>query len=366
MPKKSLKPQSRKRIIKESAVENIQTQEIPDEMEKSRGSGITPLKIISVFVILFLFYLVIRNFKAPGNVIDTQNLKSKIIPDAVSKIVGDASLKVKEISELKDVSGVYEFEMTLDNGTAPQKYTSYITKDGKLLFQGGIKLDTLTAVPKKADSTQTKITCDNITKSDNPTLSAFIVSQCPFGLQMQRVYKKVIAEQGALEPYLKIKYIGSIENGKITSMHGDKEAEENLKQICIREEQKPKFWEYLGCYMKEGKTDECLSQTGVNISMLNTCVTDSNKGLKYAKADFDLSAKYSIGSSPTLLLNETQTVSESEFGGRTANAIKEIVCCSNGKKADFCAKDLSKDNVATSFSVNETVTNTNAAANCGQ
>jgi hypothetical protein len=33
-----------------------------------------------------------------------------------------------------------------------------------------------------------------------------------------------------------------VKNGKIASMHGDEEAKENLRQICIREEQKDKYW----------------------------------------------------------------------------------------------------------------------------
>ena len=100
--------------------------------------------------------------------------------------------------------------------------------------------------------------CANMTKSDKPLLEAFVVSQCPFGLQMQRIMAEIVSKSPQAEDYLKVRYIGSISNNTITSMHGDKEAQENLRQICIREEQPDKYWGYVNDYMKEGESTECL------------------------------------------------------------------------------------------------------------
>jgi hypothetical protein len=184
---------------------------------------------------------------------------------------------------------------------------------------------------------------------------------------MQRVFKKAIEEAPGLSSYLDVKYLGSVDNNKITSMHGDKEAQENLNQICIREEQKDKYWDYLSCYMQEGKGEDCLTTAGVNSFQLKSCIDDTNKGLKYAKADFDLASKFSVGGSPTLLLNDKQTISEFDFGGRVPNAIKEIVCCANKEKPAFCAKDISKEEVAASFSKTDAAAagSSNSAAGCG-
>jgi len=336
-----------------------QTQEINSYPVKSRPKlGL----YIFLAVLVVAAALLVRKI-AVQNALN--HFKTVQIPEAVRKVLNNPNTKF-EIGSVKDVSGIYEFELTLKTGTN-QKYTSYLTKDGQILFVSGIKLTTL-GKPTTQGATTKKLTCSDLKKTGSAQLTAFVVSNCPYGLQMQRVMKKAIDEQPALLNNLDVKYIGSIENGKITSMHGDNEAQENLRQICIREEQKPKYWDYLSCYMKEGKSEDCLSQTGVNATQLNGCIDDQSRGLAFAQKDFDMANKLQIASSPTLLLNDQQIVSEFDFGGRTANALKEVVCCGSNTKAGFCNKDLSKDDVATSFSLTGTAStggSTGTGANCG-
>jgi hypothetical protein len=40
---------------------------------------------------------------------------------------------------------------------------------------------------------------------------------------------------------MKARYIGTVSGTTITAMHGEAEAKENLRQICIREEQSTKY-----------------------------------------------------------------------------------------------------------------------------
>jgi len=319
-----------------------------------------------LLILLFLILGGILYFKNNNDEKNNLNkFRTQIIPNAVKNVVG--STTQFSVGTVKDSSGVYEFELTLGSGANSKKYTSYITKDEKILFTSGVKLKA--SEEKKVTNTQgteKKLTCKDLVKTKTPTLTAFIVSNCPYGLQMQRLFKKTIDELPQIMANLNIKYIGSLENGKVTSMHGDKEAEENLRQICLREEQKNKYWSYVSCYMKEEKSEECLSTEGIDLNQLNSCVSDQSRGLKYAKADFDLASKFNIGSSPTLLLNEKQIVSEFDFGGRTPNAIKEIVGCSYQNKPEAYKRDLSKENVASSFSKTDASSNSNnSTANCG-
>jgi hypothetical protein len=71
----------------------------------------------------------------------------------------------------------------------------------------------------------------------------------------------------------------------------------------------------------------------------------------YAKTDFDLSAKYGASGSPTMILNGT-TISESNYGGRSADAIKSMVCAGFNAVANFCDTELNKAPAAISFSAN--------------
>jgi len=350
--KKNIKPIARHSTQVEK-VTNIE--KTPTKSKLNKGT---------IFFIILLIVLAGLLFRKLSQKNALSNIKNNIIPNAVKKVINNPATKF-EIGKITDTSGVYEFELILKSG-GDQKYNSYITKDGKILFVSGIKVDTLGKTAPAAQTQTKKLTCNDLTKVDNTKLTAYVVADCPFGLQMQRVIKKTIDEQPALSNNIDVKYIGAIENGKITSMYGDKEAQENLQQICIREEQKENYWEYVGCYMKEGKSEECLSSTGINTTQLKGCVDDKTRGLAFAQKDFDLANKYQIGSSPTLLLNDKQVVSEFDFGGRIPNAMKELVCCSSKEKGSYCSKDLSKTEVATAYSITGESTNQgiNNAANC--
>lgn len=329
---------------------------------------IQPLKFnkIKIFFITLLIFLAGFLLFKIYTKDQTEKFQNKIITQAVRKVLRDNKTKIV-VGNVREISGVIQFDLILKYSDGnEQKYVSYITRDGKILFTSGIKLENL-SIPAQSNQPQTKkLTCADLSKSENPNLIAFVVSQCPFGLQMQRVFKKAIEELPDLQSFLEIKYIGSINNNKINSMHGDNEAQENLRQICIREEQKDKYWLYVSCYMKEGKGDECLKTALIDLEKLNGCISDVERGIKYAKADFDLANKFNVGGSPTLLLNEKQIVSEFDFGGRTAEAIKQIVCCGGATKPDFCQKEISKENIATSFSKEDVVSgSTNSSAGCG-
>jgi len=337
------------------------------EVKKTESSDLkkfnkTPILVILGLIAVFLVIKIVTMQTGPS----MDSIKNKVLPDVIKKIIGNPDQKFK-IGTVKEINGVYEFELELTGATA-QKYTSYITKDGKILFTSGIKLDSLNKTPSDTQpSPAKKVSCNDLPKSEKANLTAFIVADCPFGLQMQRVVKKTIEEAADLSSSLSIKYIGSISNGKIVSMHGDKEAQENLKQICIREEQNEKYWPYVTCYMKEGKSDDCNATAGVNKANVDACMSDSKRGLAFAQKDFDIATKFNVSGSPTLLLNEKQTVSEFDFGGRNANSLKEIVCCGSTSKGESCGKTLSNTDMATGMSLTEesSTTNSGTAANCG-
>jgi len=203
-------------------------------------------------------------------------------------------------------------------------------------------------IAEVAVNEQTKQSCETLTKVDKPELDAFVVSYCPYGLQMQRILVPVHEALGDSNDII-IRYIGDVVDGKITSMHGDEEAQENLKQICLREEQSDKFWDYLTCFMKEqGQSEACSEEVSIDIDKLNECMIDSEKGIKYAQVDFDLQNKYGVTGSPSLFLNG-EKVSEFDFGGRTAEAVKTMLCCGMSNEATECNVELSTEQANTAF-----------------
>jgi len=355
------KPVSKRRP-KVELPETIETPvfETPVRTSEDSSSRINPWSVLASVAVIVA--LVVGGFIKRGRDQMSQ-LTTKTIPDAVTKITG-GSMKLKTVQNVKEVSGVYQFEIVFDVNGNEQKYTSYITKDGKIVFTSGSKVDELKNQPT-AQGAQKKMTCSDVKKADSGKLTAFVVSRCPYGLQMQRAMKMAIDEKPDLASAIDVKYIGAVTNGKITSMHGDEEAQENLRQICIREEQKEKYWPYVSCYMKAGKAEDCANTSGVNAQQLSACTADAKRGLAYAQKDFDIANAHNVSGSPTLIANGDQTVSEFDFGGRSPDALKQLVCCSSKSQPDFCKSDLSKDSVATAFSESDAGTTGGSAASCG-
>lgn len=311
--------------------------------------------IISLIIASFILSYA-GGFKAT-NLYSTKEAKVLKAIDFINKnLLQDATATVGEIIE---ESGVYKFQLKIGE----QQYESYLTKDGKVLFPQGIALTETKTEKTEAGETTSKKTCEELKKEDKPLIEAFVVSKCPFGLQMQRVLNEIIKNIPEFASYVKVEYMGEIENGKITAMHGEEEAIENLRQICIREEQGNKYWSYIDCHIKEGEVEQCLSSAKIDKSKLTSCMNDANKGLAYAKKDFERQEKFNVTGSPTLILNEEQ-VSEFNFGGRTAEAVKTILCCGSKNKISFCDTKLTTDQAATSFSKTYTTQGSSAGGSC--
>ena len=222
-------------------------------------------------------------------------------------------------------------------------------------IQPGLNTSKVVLPPPPPKPTPQQV-CANMSKSEQPLLQAFVVSRCPFGLQMQRIMADIIMESGETDRYLKVRYIGSVDekNNTIRAMHGEVEAQENLLQICIREEQPERYWDYLRCYMKEGKTAECLTSVQIDVDKLNACTNTSSRGLAYAREDFELAGEFKITGSPTMLMNN-EIVKESNFATNTTNArspqaVKELLCCGFIKEPSFCSMRLNESRSATMFS----------------
>lgn len=286
------------------------------------------------------------------------------------------------VSELaRELQGQVAFAMidTRPNLESRERYNitripaTLIFKDGRLagMVQGNKDKSIIVAKLKEIDPglnlsrvslplSQLKLTpqeaCAKMNKSDQPLLQAFVVSRCPFGLQMQRIMAAVISAAEGAGEHLKVRYIGSVdaENNTIRAMHGDVEAQENLRQICIREEEPDRYWDYIRCYMREGKAEECLQSASIDVGRLESCTNGSSRGVAYAREDFEIAEKFKITGSPTLLMND-EIVRESHFATNTTNArspeaLKELLCCGFKEKPDFCSLALNESRAATMFS----------------
>lgn len=314
-----------------------------------------PWKIISiVFIVLFIVLVVITLAGGFSQVAGLSLFSNSAGPDAQAQsavsfirtnLIGQG--ETISLNNVTEESGVYRISTEYTSAEGSQTINVYMTKDGKLLFPTSYSLTssgntgtTVTPVATAASVTSTAKTCADIKKQDTPVMEAFVVSYCPYGRQMQALIVNISENLPLISAHIKVRYIGEISNGTVQSMHGPTEAAENLRQICIREEQPDLYWKYVSCFLNSTSSDACVKSSGVDTAKLDGCTSDATRGLRYAQVDFNLSDSYGVQGSPTLILNGV-TVSEFDFGGRTPEAVKSLLCCGFTTQPGSCATTLS-------------------------
>lgn len=184
------------------------------------------------------------------------------------------------------------------------------------------------------------------TKTDKPKVELFIMSYCPYGLQMQKAYLPVMNLLGKKSD-MDIKWVNYI-------MHEKQEIDENNVQYCIQKEQNDKYLTYAQCFTANGGSEACRKTANINENKLKNCISTIDKKFGITdgynnkstwlsgyyplyKVHDELNKKYGIQGSPTLVINgqEIQNVS------RTPEAIKQIVCESFTNMPNECNTILS-------------------------
>ncbi|OGH68429.1 MAG: hypothetical protein A3I29_04685 [Candidatus Magasanikbacteria bacterium RIFCSPLOWO2_02_FULL_44_11] len=192
-----------------------------------------------------------------------------------------------------------------------------------------------------------------VPKSDKPKVELFVMSYCPYGLQMEKAY---------LPAWDLLKKKADIDLKFVSyAMHGEKEVVENTVQYCIQSEQNDKFQNYLKCFTGSGNTESCQTSAGISKSKLNSCVATTNK--KYAILDKlkdqstwlsgqfpiypiheGLNDQYGVQGSPTLVINGTEVQI-----ARTPESVKNAICAAFNDVPAECGQTLSNSSFDPGF-----------------
>lgn len=343
------------------------TEEETRKTEEKTSSRNFASRTIAFFVVIAIVFFVMGFFVNGSTItgrtsqdgLGTQTLSLTEASQKTINYINDNLVQTGQVSfvSVNDMNGIYEIVTDYNE----QEIPVYLTKDGKFLIINGIMIDIDEPIEPGIPP------CEQVSKKDNPELDAFVVSYCLYGLQMQRILADVVENMPDLASNIKVRYMGSVGDNEdtciygICAMHGAEEAAENLAQICIREEHSEKYWDYISCFIKEGDSEGCLISTGIDKTKLQECLTTPSRGVEYAKEDFALQNKYQISGSPTLILNE-ERASEFDFGGRTSEALKSLVCCGFTTEPGVCSQELTTEQASAHFS--ETYSGTSGSGQC--
>ncbi|MFA4876620.1 MAG: hypothetical protein WC586_04340 [Methanoregula sp.] len=318
-----------------------------------------PWKIIAIiFMILFVATAVIGISGVSLSEAARSSFMSRSAPDASAhaeiaanfiqtNLVGPGT-SVRLVSVTEE-SGMYRLFLTIRSADEQEETLSvFMSKDGKYLFPSTFMVSQFNpsepgTVPVPLASSANA--CNSVAMAESPFLEAFVVSYCPYGQQIQKVLADIVSSLPTIGAHIKVRYIGTVSNGTVRSMHGSTEAKENLRQICIREEQPDRYWNYVSCFLNSMSSASCQNSTGVDTVKLSACTASPDRGLSYASNDFRLANSYGATGSPTLVLNGA-TASEFKFGGRNPEAIKSMICCSFTDRPKTCNTTLASSSAA--------------------
>jgi len=258
----------------------------------------------------------------------------------INKILTPFGKKAELVSFVKESQG-YKINFKIED----KEYSVFMTKDGKYLFP--IEANLMVA-EESSTSSQNQSVTQNPEKRERPDVKLFVMSYCPFGLQMQKAILpvwKLLKDKADFGVYF-VDYI----------MHGKKEMEENLRQYCIEKEQKEKYLSYLECFLKDGNSENCLKVAEIDQNKLKTCQESTDREFKisekftetgYPPFDVhkDLNEKYEVKGSPTLVIND-KVVNIVE---RSPEKIKEEVCNAFLNPPKECEEKLSEQAFSPGF-----------------
>jgi len=228
--------------------------------------GFITMSLITIGAVYLLLVPYVKNVTAqnsikPEEVINVADATTKAQNFIEKYLANGGKITVKSSSE---EFGLYKIVVDPGNG---RDVNTYITRDGKIFFQS---FDI--AKIESENTPKTAPTKTEIKKSDKPEVELFVMSQCPYGTQMEKGILPVVNALGN-----KINF-----DLKFTdyAMHGEVELKEQLSQYCIKTGEPAKFNNYLQCYIESGDSAACLAKTKINTAKLKTCVAATDKKFK--------------------------------------------------------------------------------------
>lgn len=162
-------------------------------------------------------------------------------------------------------------------------------------------------------------------KSDKAKVDFYVMSQCPYGTQVEDAVKPVLDKFGNAVEF-SLNFIGEETSpGKFQSLHGIKEVLGDTVQLCAAKYDSDKYMDMVVC-MNENAQDipenweECAKDANMKVDKIKACY-DGDEGKELLSESFKKSKAINAQGSPTIYMNE-----KSYEGGRDALSFQRAIC----------------------------------------
>ena len=171
-------------------------------------------------------------------------------------------------------------------------------------------------------------------------LEFYVMSKCPFGVQVAQGIKPVLDEIGDAVDF-RMDYIVNEKDGKLTAMHGEPELKGNIIQLCAMKHYPDvkKYMGFIDCWNADWRKipagwESCADKAGMDKGKLRSC-SDGKEGEGLQRESMKRAQAKNAQGSPTIFL-----AGEAYRGGRSKNDFMRAICdkLPTGKKPTPCSK----------------------------
>jgi hypothetical protein len=299
-----------------------------------------------------------------------EEAKAKVTDYINNTLLAGAPYKAT-VGDLSEANGLYKMSIDVNN----QKIDAYMTRDASLFFPQAMdmikKASTPSSTPAAAKNDQQNApTIQEVNKKTaKPSVEVFVMSQCPYGTQIEKGILPVVATLGKKIDFA-VKFCDY-------SMHGQAELNEQMNQYCIQKNEPQNFQAYLKCYLaSKGQPEDaasCVKSTKVNAVKMASCVAATDKTYKITAGFNDKTTwvsgqfpqfnvfktentKYDVKGSPTLVING-ETISS----GRDSASLLKTICSAFTTAPAECNAKLDSNNPSAGFGSGTSASGASAA-----
>ena len=197
-------------------------------------------------------------------------------------------------------------------------------------------------------------------KLDKVVIDLYVMSHCPFGLQMQKAFVPVIeAFNSSGRLIVHNKFVDY-------TMHGDEETKDNLYEYCVDQKAPEKTWSFIRCFAENnGDEVQCMQKLNIDKNVIDACVAETKTKFNFAGASFPIyeseNSLYGVQGSPTVVFMGKQLNL-----ARNPEAIKEFVCSMLSEPLPAaCNMTFSSESAAPGFGPINGTTSSSTSASCG-
>ena len=286
--------------------------------------------------------------------------KTTVANNVVTYLNDNFQTTAKLIS-VEEKGGIYNLTLEIQG----QNTSVYTTADGKLVFP--IAIDTTEKQATTASASGTTPPSTTVTKSEKPVVQLFVMSQCPFGTQIEKGIIPVVELLGSKIDFT-LKFVDYV-------MHGKTEVDEQLNQYCIETQFNSKYLDYLKCFLEDGNTSRCVANVSIDKTALASCIATADTQYNVTNLFNDKSSwvsgqfpqfnvykaeneQYQVQGSPTLVINDAEAQS-----GRDPASLLKLICSAFETPPAECDQQLSSTSPSSGFGYE--ITGSATAATCG-